>query len=270
MKLNLDFSLYKGTTRLRVWWKAVKANFEAVQNAHNDLEDTHAKDKKTLTDAVAAERRARETADNNLGQRITDEATARQNADTALGVRITNETNARTDADTSLGQRIDREAVARESADSMLDGRIDNEITARAEGDKALSDRINDETAAREELDAQFKPVAEKAHTHENKDVLDGITAERVNAWDIIADGTVTLGEYLEHLAEAERQFDMLWDLLGMTVYDGGWFGTAQLDVPLDGGSFDDTALTPLDCGDFGKFVPSGGGIGDVVDGGIY
>ena len=270
MKLNLDFSLYKGTTRLRVWWKEVKKHFEAVQKAHNDLEDAHAKDKKTLTDADASERTARETADNNLGQRITDEATARQNADTALGVRITNETNARTDADTALGQRIDREAVARESADSMIDGRIDNEITARAEGDKALSDRINDETAAREELDERFEPVEKKAHTHENKDILDSIDADRVRKWDDGSEGQITIGEWLEHLAEAERQFGMLWDLLGMTVYDGGWFGMAQLDAPLDGGDFDDTALTPLDCGDFGKFVPSGGGVGDVVDGGNY
>ena len=270
MKLNLDFSLYKGTTRLRVWWKEVKKHFEAVQKAHNDLEDTHAKDKKTLTDADAAEKLAREAADNALDGRINTEAAARASADDTLGQRITNETNARTDADTALGQRIDREAVARESADSMLDGRIDNEITARDEGDKALSDRINDETAAREELDAQFKPVAEKAHTHENKGILDGIDADRVRKWDDGSEGQITLGEYLEHLAEAERQFDMLWELLGMTVYDGGWFGTAQLDVPLDGGSFDDTVFTPVDCGDFGKFVPSGGGIADVVDGGTY
>ena len=137
MKLNLDFSLYKGTTRLRVWWKEVKKHFEAVQKAHNDLEDTHAQDKKALTDADAAEKSAREAADRELGQRITNEANARQNADNELGERITNETNARTDADTALGQRIDREAVARESADSTLGGRIDNEITARTEGDKA-------------------------------------------------------------------------------------------------------------------------------------
>ena len=40
MKLNLDFSLYKGTTRLKQWWKEVKAHFTKVQEAHNALEDT--------------------------------------------------------------------------------------------------------------------------------------------------------------------------------------------------------------------------------------
>ena len=116
MKLNLDFSLYKGTTRLRVWWKEVKKHFEEVQKAHNDLEDKHAADKKALADADAAEKSAREAADNALGERITNETTARQNADTALGKRIDDETSARETADTALGQHIDNEATARESA----------------------------------------------------------------------------------------------------------------------------------------------------------
>ena len=258
MKLNLDFSLYKGTTRLRHWWKAVKANFEAVQNAHNDLEDTHTKDMETLKNADA-----------DIKQRIENEANARQNADTALGQRIANETNARTDADNALEQRINVEAAARSAADTELGGRIDNEITAREDADTVLGERIDAEAAAREELDERFKPVAEKAHTHENKDILDAIDADRVRKWDDGAEGQITLGEYLEHLAEAERQFDAIWDLFGMTVYDGGWFGMAQIDELLDGGSFDDTALTPLDFGDFDKFVPSSS-TGAVVDGGTY
>ncbi len=259
MKLNLDFSLYKGTTRLRVWWKAVKANFEAVQNAHNDLEDKHAADMETL-----------KKADADLKQRINDEGETRAAEDNALGDRITTETTARQNADSTLGGHINDEAAARESADTGLGERISNEVAARADGDTELGKRIDDEAAAREELDERFKPVEEKAHVHENKDILDAIDADRVRKWDDGSEGQITLGEYLEHLAESERQFGMLWDLLGMTVYDGGWFGMAQIDAPLDGGSFDDTALTPLDCGDFGKFVPSGGGVGDVVDGGTY
>ncbi len=258
MKLNLDFSLYKGVTRLRVWWKEVKKHFEEVQKAHNDLEDTHAADMETL-----------KKADADLKQRINDEGKTRAAADNALGERITTEATARQNADSTLGGRINDEAAARESADTGLGERISDEITTRTEGDKALDKRIDDEAAERRELDGRFKPVEEKAHTHENKDILDAIDADRVRRWDDGSEGQITLGEYLEHLAESERQFGMLWDLLGMTVYDGGWFGMVQLDA-LDGGSFDDTALTPLDCGDFGKFVPSGGGVGDVVDGGTY
>lgn len=40
MKLNLNFDLYKGTTRLKQWWKEVKAHFTEVQEAHNALDTT--------------------------------------------------------------------------------------------------------------------------------------------------------------------------------------------------------------------------------------
>lgn len=39
LKLNLNFDLYKGTTRLKQWYKEVKAHFTQVQEAHNTLED---------------------------------------------------------------------------------------------------------------------------------------------------------------------------------------------------------------------------------------
>lgn len=192
------------------------------------------------------------------------EAEKREEADKELDSRIKQEISDRAAADTALGKRIDNEAEYRYAADTVLGGLIDKEVNDRINGDNALGGRID-------ALDERLKPVEAKAHVHENKDILDAIDADRVRKWDDGSEGQITLGEYLEHLAEAERQFDMLWDLFGMTVYDGGWFGMAQIDIPLDGGSFDDTALTPLDCGDFGKFVPSGGGsIGDVIDGGTY
>ena len=217
MKLNLDFSLYKGTTRLRVWWKEVKKHFEAVQKAHNDLEDAHAKDKKTLTDADASERTARETADNNLGQRITDEATARQNADTALGVRITNETNARTDADTALGQRITDEAATAKGRDDLLMGYI--ELLLRA------------------------------SHTHANKDVLDGITAAQVEAWDNQA------GIQQNMIFCINNVLNDLYRSMGVVTYDGGWFGMEyESRYVLDGGTFTETeAGKSVDGGDFSQ-----------------
>lgn len=252
---------------------------------------------KRLVEKEAAERKA---ADEALDTRITNHANetatdkksshvflsdaidstlnaaSGKTAATPLAVKKVNdalqeEAQKREAADKELDSLIKKEASDRAAADEVLNGLIDKEAHARTDADTALSDRINIEAAAREELDERFKPVAEMAHTHENKDILDAIDADRVRKWDDGAEGQITLGEWLEHLAEAERQFDMLWDLFGMTVYDGGWFGMAQLDAPLDGGDFDDTALTPVDCGDFGKFVPSGGGsIGDVVDGGTY
>lgn len=103
MKLNLNFDLYKGTTRLKQWWKEVKAHFTEVQEAHNALED-----------AVAAE-----------SGKLSTEITQRTNADIALSDRINAEENTRSSADASLGQRITTEAKNREKADNNLQVRID-------------------------------------------------------------------------------------------------------------------------------------------------
>ena len=70
MKLKLDFDLYQGRTRLKVWWKKVKEHFIEVQSAIN-----------TLDDDIGAEAEARAAADNTLQSNINAEAEARANAD---------------------------------------------------------------------------------------------------------------------------------------------------------------------------------------------
>ncbi|MGN0107966.1 MAG: hypothetical protein ACI4A5_09775, partial [Hominilimicola sp.] len=166
MKLNLDFSLYKGTTRLKRWWKEVKAHFTQVQEVHNALEDT-----------VAAE-----------SEKLSTEITQRTNADIALSDRITTETNTRSNADTALGQRITAEENARMDADSTILQTIDDEISDRQTADNTLQQKITAETTARETadnaLDRRVKTVEEKAHTHANKTVLDGISASDIEAWN--------------------------------------------------------------------------------------
>ena len=120
MKLNLDFSLYKGTTMLKNWWKAVKSHFETVQEAHNALDtalsDETAARKRTDT-ALSAEVTNRTNADNNLQQKITDETTGRVNADTVLDGRITTEVTVRANADTALQRNIDTEMSSRQNAE---------------------------------------------------------------------------------------------------------------------------------------------------------
>lgn len=184
MKLNLDFSLYKGTTRLKQWWKEVKAHFTQVQEAHNALEDTVAAESGKLSTEITQ----RTNADTVLQQKITAEAAARANADTALDGKITTEANTRSSADTALGQRITTEVNARTTADNALQQNINTEAENRQTADNALQQKITAETTARETadnaLDRRFKTVEEKAHTHTNKTVLDGITEERVTAWD--------------------------------------------------------------------------------------
>lgn len=211
---------------------------------------------KTVNDALKEEVKTRETQVKALDNRLKQEISDRQAGDTRLDKRIDAEITDRGVADDALRERINAEAEERKTADAQLGKRIDDEAAARGAADDAL--------------DTRLKKVEEMAHTHENKDILDSITGDRVNAWDTIADGTVTLGEYLEHLAEAGQQFQMLWKLFGMNVYDGGWFGMAQLDMPLDGGSFDSAYLSPLDCGDFGEYSIPIGELGTVIDGGNY
>lgn len=102
MKLNLNFDLYKGTTRLKQWYKEVKAHFTEVQEAHNALEDT-----------VAAE-----------SGKLSTEITQRTNADIALSDRINAEENTRSSADASLGQRITTEENARKESDNEIKASI--------------------------------------------------------------------------------------------------------------------------------------------------
>lgn len=112
MKLNLDFTKYIGTTRLKQWWKEVKTHFTQVQTAHNALED-----------AVAAEKESLNT-----------EITQRTNADIALSDRINAEANTRTTEDNALRQGISGEATARTEADNEIKSSI-SELKEKYLGD---------------------------------------------------------------------------------------------------------------------------------------
>lgn len=70
----------------------------------------------------------------------------------------------------ALAHGISSEAANREIADMALDKKISDEAAARKDADAALDGRV--------------KTVEDKAHTHENKTVLDGITAEDILNWN--------------------------------------------------------------------------------------
>ncbi len=76
MKLNLDFSSYKGATLLKDWWKRVKEHFEAVQEAVNANDAAITKEVSDRKSAVSGEASARQSADTALGQRIDGKADA--------------------------------------------------------------------------------------------------------------------------------------------------------------------------------------------------
>lgn len=268
MKLNLDFSLYKGTTRLKQWWKAVKANFEAVQTAHNGLEDTVAAEKMRLDTEITQ----RTNADIALSDRINTEESTRESADSALSGRITAEVAAREEADSDLQSKLNTEKANRISADSGLDTKITEEKTVRASADNALSGRVT--------------VVEGKAHTHTNKSVLDGITAERVNVWDSITEQVTqtqldeaisaeaaerkSAFEYLQEICFGLLdEFKNIYGAIGVTVYDGGYFTQKQNGIALDGGDFTDEIMGTVDCGGFEPYRLTAE-VGAVVDGGNY
>lgn len=259
----VDSDLNAATGKTAATPKAVKIVNDDLNTERSErktqYENLDKRLKQEVSDRIAGDNAAKKYVDDKstaLGKRIDEEATARQSADTALGERIDAEITDRGVADDALRSLINGEITDRKTADTQLGGRIDNESTERKAADSAL--------------DVRLKAVEQKAHTHENKEILDGIDAERVAKWDEGSEGEITRAEYLEHLAETERQFEILWGLFGMSVYDGGWFGVEQNDAPLDGGLFEDEELSPLDCGGFEPYAVPSGSIGEVVDGGVY
>ena len=115
-------------------------------------------DKAELNNAITAETAAREAA-------LTAETAAREAAVKAVADNLTAETAAREAAVKTVADNLTAETAARESADSALSGRL-----------------------------GSLEAISGQSHTHANKDVLDGITKDKVDAWDAIAEGgTVTL-----------------------------------------------------------------------------
>lgn len=100
---------------------------------------------------------------------IANEKTAREEADAALAGRL------------DVLEEIDHNAYV--AADATLKSELQAEIAKKADASvvTALDEAYK---AADEALDARVKVVEGKAHEHANKDVIDGITSEKVAAWD--------------------------------------------------------------------------------------
>lgn len=79
----------------------------------------------SLTNRIAAEESARETADTALRLSITDEVSARKSADTALQKSITDEASARETADNAFQKQIDDAYAAISAAYIEAGGTLD-------------------------------------------------------------------------------------------------------------------------------------------------
>lgn len=133
-------------------------------------------DKAELNNAITAETAAREAA-------LTAETAAREAAVKAVADNLTAETAAREAAVKKVADNLTAEIAAREAAVKTVADNLTAETEARESADSALSGRL-----------ASLEAISGQSHTHANKDVLDGITQDKVNAWDAIAEGAaVTL-----------------------------------------------------------------------------
>ena len=88
-------------------------------------------------------------------------------------------------AKTELEGKISDEATRATAAENALDARLDV-IEGEGEGSikaavKAEQDRA---TGVESALSSRIDTLATSSHTHANKEVLDGITAEKVSSWD--------------------------------------------------------------------------------------
>ena len=131
----------------------------------------------------------------------------------------------KSDDKTELNNAITAETAAREAA-------LTAETAAREAAVKAVADNLTAETEARESADsalsgrlASLEAISGQSHTHANKDVLDGITQDKVNAWDAIAEGgTVTLNTNETATAGYLKTYE---------IFQGG-NSIGKIDIPKD------------------------------------
>ena len=76
----------------------------------------------------------------------------------------------------------DKAADARSAADSNR-AALNDEVTKRSNADKDLSERINERVKTDEVMSEDISTLKSKAHTHDNKEVLDGISSTDIEKW---------------------------------------------------------------------------------------
>ena len=162
------------------------------------------------------------------------------------------------------------------------------ETTERARVDGVLFDNITDaaaaiaaEASAREAAESEIKSditaLQGASHTHDNKEVLDGISAADIEHLrelkvQVTEEQLNAVYDFFAEVAYAhDREMQNIYAAMGCTVYDGGLFGAPETDTQLDGGEIGEVETGVVDCGDFEPFRCScGGGGTQTIDGGGY
>ncbi|WP_071141467.1 ESPR-type extended signal peptide-containing protein [Acidaminococcus timonensis] len=136
---------------------------------------------------------------------ITSEAQARQDADNELNERITNEANAIHETTNQLQSDLNTETAAREAADNELNERITNEANAIHETTNQLQSDLNTETAAREAADTALDTRITNVKEYLEKQTSDHYVSKADAA---VQDGAIvkaanTIGENVTNLDAA-------------------------------------------------------------------
>lgn len=150
---------------------------------------------------------------------------------------------------------LNAEILNRQNADLVLQGKIDTEADERRAADEEAQRRLSHEVSMRlsgdSVLSAQIVDLYRLSHIHDNMDILNSITDERVKAWD----SNVDFAEYKEYMKLTVfgivNELKRLYTAIGVNHYDGGLFGMTYDEVALDGGSFGEEVSGVVDCGGF-------------------
>ncbi len=150
---------------------------------------------------------------------------------------------------------LNAEIADRQTADTVLQGKIDDEAADRQSADAEAQRRITLEEGIRESSDAalraQIIDLYSLSHMHNNLDILDSITSERIKEWD----SNVDFAEYKEYMRLTifgiVNELKRLYTAIGVNHYDGGLFGMTYDDAALDGGNFSEAVSGIVDCGGF-------------------
>ena len=174
--------------------------FEAVNLAINELAETIGDDTKGLVKEVATLRADMESLSGGEGSISTQISNAIQALDLPntyeeKGAAAAAETAAKayTDALANGAVKTNTEAIA--TLNGTGEGSVDKkvadaiaEVVANAPENldtlKEIADYIASDPQGVAELSNKVTALEGKAHTHDNKEVIDGITAEKVAAWD--------------------------------------------------------------------------------------
>ena len=149
---------------------------------------------------------------------------------------------------------LDSETDALQKTDTQLQSSIDGLSGSISGIQNTLKKEESERRLHDDLLLAYIEILLPKSHMHDNKDVIDSITSDRVALWDKISEFK-SEKEYINNiLFGIVNQFRDIYTAVNIQHYHGGLFGMVYDGKHLDGGSFTDTEIrNTVNGGSFGN-----------------